>query len=54
MVQKIYQEAQINVRRYGLQDFQTDLVNSFVEDGIVIRLFYSLTILPISAQRYVG
>jgi hypothetical protein len=32
MVQKIYQEAQINVRRYGLQDFQTDLVNSFVEE----------------------
>ena len=32
MVQKIYQEAQINVKRYGLQDFQTDLVNSFVEE----------------------
>ena len=32
MVQKIYQEAQINVRRYGLQDFQTDLVNSFVKE----------------------
>ena len=32
MVQKIYQEARINVRHYGLQDFQTDLVNSFVEE----------------------
>ena len=32
MVQKIYQEARINVRYYGLQDFQTDLVNSFVEE----------------------
>ena len=32
MVQKIYQEAQINVSRYRLQDFQTDLVNSFVEE----------------------
>ena len=32
MVQKIYQEAQINVRHYGLQNFQTDLVNSFVEE----------------------
>ena len=32
MVQKIYQEAQINVKRYRLQDFQTDLVNSFVEE----------------------
>ena len=32
MVQKIYQEARINVSRYGLQDFQTDLVESFVEE----------------------
>ena len=32
MVQKIYQEARINVRHYGLKDFQTDLVNSFVEE----------------------
>lgn len=32
MVQKIYQEVQINVSRYGLQNFQTDLVNSFVEE----------------------
>ena len=32
MVLKIYQEARINVRHYGLQDFQTDLVNSFVEE----------------------
>lgn len=32
MVQKIYQEVQINVSRYSLQEFQTDLVNSFVEE----------------------
>ena len=32
MVQKIYQEARINVRHYGPQNFQTDLVNSFVEE----------------------
>ena len=31
MVQKIHQEARISVSRYRLQDFQTDLVNSFVE-----------------------
>ena len=32
MVQKIYQEARINARHYGLNDFQNDLVNSFVEE----------------------
>lgn len=32
MVQKIYQEARIDVRHYGLQEFQTDLVESFVEE----------------------
>ena len=32
MVQKIYQEARINVRHYGIQDFQTDLVESFVDE----------------------
>lgn len=32
MVQKIHQEARINVIRYGLQEFQTDLVESFVEE----------------------
>ena len=32
MVQKIYQEARINVRHYGLQEFQNDLVESFVEE----------------------
>ena len=32
MVQKIYQEACINVSRYRLQEFQTDLVESFVEE----------------------
>ena len=32
MVQKIHQEAHINVSRYGIQNFQTDLVESFVEE----------------------
>ena len=32
MVQKIYQEARINARHYRLNDFQNDLVNSFVEE----------------------
>jgi hypothetical protein len=32
MVQKIHQEAYINVSRYGLREFQTDLVESFVEE----------------------
>ena len=32
MVQMIYQEARINIRRYGIQEFQTDLVESFVEE----------------------
>ena len=32
MVQKIHQEAQINVSRYGIQEFQTDLIESFVEE----------------------
>lgn len=32
MVQKIYQEVRINARHYGLNDFQNDLVNSFVEE----------------------
>lgn len=32
MVQKIHQEARLNVSRYGLQEFQTDLVESFVEE----------------------
>jgi len=32
MVQKVHQEAHINVSRYGIQEFQTDLVESFVEE----------------------
>ena len=32
MVQKIHQEAQINVNRYSIQEFQTDLIESFVEE----------------------
>ncbi len=32
MVQKVHQEAHINVSRYGIQEFQTGLVESFVEE----------------------
>ena len=32
MVQKIHQEAQINVSRYGIQEFQTNLIESFVDE----------------------
>ena len=32
MVQKIYQDTEINVQGYGLRDFQNDLVESFVNE----------------------
>ena len=32
MVQMIYQEARINIRRYGIQEFQTNLVKAFIEE----------------------
>ena len=32
MVQKIHQGAHINVSRYGIEEFQTDLIESFVDE----------------------
>ena len=32
MVQMIYQKARINIRRYGIQEFQTNLVEAFIEE----------------------
>ena len=32
MVRQIHQEAHINVNRYGIEEFQTDLIESFVDE----------------------